>query len=115
MLGASAVGCDAVRKQERHALRPVGARGEAKLVLEHLPGRRVSGRETTVPRSAVARSQAIAEEQLEVVILRLEMAVVEGLLIVRIGAGLEQQARELEGRAGALAASAHPRRRRTRR
>src|SRR5581483_7557365 len=58
--------------------------------------RREHRREPTLPRAAVPAPEPVREEQLEVLVRAAPEVVVERLLVVRVGAVLEQQPCELE-------------------
>jgi hypothetical protein len=62
----------------------------AQLDAEH-PRGRGQVRDPGLPRAAVAGAEPVLEQQLQVRVVRLEHPVVEGLRVVGVGAGVEQQ------------------------
>jgi hypothetical protein len=66
--------------------------GPAELTAHHLLRRVQGAAHPGLPRTTVAGAEAELEQQLQVVVVRLEHPVVQGLAIVGVGAGFEQQA-----------------------
>ena len=100
-------------EQQRDPVPAPGLDGPDQLVGQHL-GRRLLGlAQPAPPRPAVASTQPVLEQQPEMVVAGLEHPVVQGLPVVGVGAGLEQQPGEGVARAGAAAGWPGPRRRRT--
>ena len=79
---------------------------------EHLGGRLERITEQLMPRASGVAAESVFEEQHEVVVVAAEHAVVQGLAIVRIRSGLEQEPGEGDGvgmrRLVALAVAEHP-------
>jgi hypothetical protein len=65
--------------------------GPGQLAAEHLGRAAERIAEPPAPRTAVTGAQAELEEELQVVAARLEHPVVQGLAVVRVGTGLQQQ------------------------
>ena len=95
MSAAATTHIDAVFDEELHAFHEAVPRGEEQLVVEHLCriGKRRS--QALRPGAPVRLAQPVFEQQPQVIVVRLELPVVQGLRVVGIGAGVEEQARQL--------------------
>jgi hypothetical protein len=83
---------DAVLDEQPDPFGHAVGEGPAELTAHHLL-RRVQGiAQPGLPRTAVAGAEAELEQRLQVVVARPEHPVVQGLAVVGVGAGLEQQA-----------------------
>ena len=91
-VGARRADVGPVLGQQPHPVRHAVRDGPAELAAD-LVGRGAHGRrQAAAPRAAVAGAEAELQQQLQVLAARLELAVVEGLAVIGVGAGHQQQA-----------------------
>ena len=79
-------------EEQPHTFGHIAGRRPQELVRQMDSRRRQSIAETLEPRPTVLRSQTEVEEEAEVLVVGLEVAVVEGLRVVGIGSRFEKQA-----------------------
>src|SRR5689334_12269782 len=85
---------DAALSEQTNAAEHVVVDGPAQLVLDHLRGRLHLLTHALAPRAAVALAETELEQQLQVLGARPELAVVEALRVVGVGATFQEQARQ---------------------
>ena len=88
------VNVDAMLGQQAHPGELVMRDRPVQLAAQHLGGCSELVAEPRLPRTAIAVAKAVFEQQLEMVVVGLEHAVVERLAVVGVGARIEQHARE---------------------
>jgi hypothetical protein len=84
----------AVRDQQSHPSEEVPARRGAEFLDEQLLRAVEAVAEALVPWATAILAEAMLEQQFEVIVTGMEVTVVERLAVVRVGAGVEQEARQ---------------------